>query len=130
MVSKKTCAKGGAMTTATSMQTDTQAFSMRLLQQDRVPDWLIRSRIRKLLQERLAAEDKGDPEMQQQHLMQLIAELKSSPIAIDVRDANEQHYELPTEFFQAVLGKHLKYCPATTSRPPIRSTSPRSACWR
>jgi cyclopropane-fatty-acyl-phospholipid synthase len=96
------------MTTATSMHTD-QAFSMRLLEQDRVPDWLIRARIRKLLQERLAAEDKGDPQMQQQHLMQLIGELKTSPIAINIRDANEQHYELPTEFFQAVLGKHLKY---------------------
>jgi cyclopropane-fatty-acyl-phospholipid synthase len=97
------------MTTATSMQTDTPAFSMRLLEQDRLPDWLIRARIRKLLQERLAQEDKGDPQMQQQHLMQLIGELKTSPIAIHITDANEQHYELPTAFFQAVLGKHMKY---------------------
>jgi cyclopropane-fatty-acyl-phospholipid synthase len=97
------------MTTATSMPTDTQPFSVRLLEQDRVPDWLIRARIRKLLAERLAAEDKGDPQQQQQHLMQLIGELKTSPIAINIADANEQHYELPTAFFQAVLGKHLKY---------------------
>jgi cyclopropane-fatty-acyl-phospholipid synthase len=97
------------MTTATSMHADTQPFSMRLLEQDRVPDWLIRARIRKLLEARLAAEDKGNPEAQQQHLMQLIAALRTSPIAINIADANEQHYELPTEFFQMVLGKHLKY---------------------
>lgn len=35
--------------------------------------------------------------------------LKNSEIAIDTDKANEQHYELPTAFFQAVLGKRLKY---------------------
>jgi cyclopropane-fatty-acyl-phospholipid synthase len=97
------------MTTATMVDESVQSFSMRLLEQDRLPDWLIRSRIRKLLQKRLADEDKGDPEKQQQHLMQLIGKLKASPIAMDIAAANEQHYELPTEFFQAVLGQHLKY---------------------
>jgi cyclopropane-fatty-acyl-phospholipid synthase len=94
---------------ATPVHACAQTFSMRLLEADRVPDWLIRSRIRKLLQERLSAEDKGDPQQQQQHKMQLIGALKASPIAIDIAAANEQHYELPTEFFKAVLGRHLKY---------------------
>ncbi len=35
--------------------------------------------------------------------------LKNSEIAIETDKANEQHYELPTAFFQAVLGKRLKY---------------------
>jgi cyclopropane-fatty-acyl-phospholipid synthase len=85
------------------------SIAMGLLEADRVPDWLIRSRIRKLLRERLAAEDRGDPERQQQQQMRFIGALKASPIAIDMTAANEQHYELPTEFFQAVLGPHLKY---------------------
>lgn len=41
--------------------------------------------------------------------MTLIEELKTSPIAIETQAANEQHYEVPTEFYQYCLGKHLKY---------------------
>eukprot|EP00897_Mesotaenium_endlicherianum_P005647 jgi/Mesen1/510/ME000104S10602 len=37
------------------------------------------------------------------------AALKAMPIAINTQDANEQHYEVPTEFYQLFLGKHLKY---------------------
>jgi cyclopropane-fatty-acyl-phospholipid synthase len=80
-----------------------------LLEGNKIPDFLIRKGIRKLLQERLDQEKKADPELQQQHLMALIAELKASPIAINTADANEQHYEVPTEFYQFCLGPHLKY---------------------
>jgi cyclopropane-fatty-acyl-phospholipid synthase len=41
--------------------------------------------------------------------MKLIEELKNSPIAVNTVDANEQHYEVPTKFYQYCLGKHLKY---------------------
>ena len=94
---------------AIPQQASAPPFSMRLLEADRVPDWLIRARIRRLLQQRLASEDQGDPERQQLKQMRFIGALKTSPIAIDMAAANEQHYELPTEFFQAVLGPHLKY---------------------
>ncbi|MDA1104743.1 MAG: cyclopropane-fatty-acyl-phospholipid synthase [Gemmatimonadetes bacterium] len=36
-------------------------------------------------------------------------ELAESPIALATDKANEQHYELPPEFFALVLGPHLKY---------------------
>ncbi len=85
------------------------SFSMRMLESDRVPDWLIRNRIRALLADRLREEDKGDPERQQAHLMDLVRTLRESPIAINTAEANEQHYEVPTEFYLQVLGKHLKY---------------------
>lgn len=39
----------------------------------------------------------------------MVAELKASPVAIHPEKANEQHYEVPPEFFLHVLGKHLKY---------------------
>ncbi len=35
--------------------------------------------------------------------------LRQSPIAVHTEDANRQHYEAPAAFYQAVLGKHLKY---------------------
>ena len=41
--------------------------------------------------------------------MELVSELRSSPIAVNTVDANEQHYEVPTAFYQFCLGKHLKY---------------------
>ena len=41
--------------------------------------------------------------------MQHVAELRSSPVAISTDEANEQHYELPTRFFERVLGKNMKY---------------------
>lgn len=84
-------------------------LALRLLERDLVPDWLIRAGIRRLLRERLAEEDRGDPQLTQRHLMDLVTRLRSSPIAINTADANQQHYELPSEFFQAVLGPNLKY---------------------
>ena len=80
-----------------------------LLEKNKIPDFLIRLGIRKLLKQRLHDENKGSVEAQQAHLMKLIDELKASPIAINTIDANEQHYEVPTEFYQYCLGKHLKY---------------------
>lgn len=81
----------------------------KLLEQNKAPDFLIRRRIRSLLKQRLRDENKGNTEAQQAHLMALIDELKASPIAINTADANEQHYEVPTEFYTYCLGRHLKY---------------------
>jgi len=83
-----------------------------LLEKNKIPDVLIRIGIRKLLKQRLLDEKKGNTELQQQHLMQLIEELKNSPIAINTVEANDQHYEVPTLFYQYCLGKHLKYSSA------------------
>jgi cyclopropane-fatty-acyl-phospholipid synthase len=85
------------------------SWSMGLLERGLVPDWLIRLNIRRLLKARLREEDRGSAQAQQAHLMELIARLKQSPIAINTADANLQHYELPSGFFELVLGKHLKY---------------------
>lgn len=81
----------------------------KLLESNILPDVAIRYGIRKLLKARIAEEMKATPELQQQHLGQLIEELKTSQIALNTTDANEQHYEVPTEFFRLVLGPHMKY---------------------
>jgi cyclopropane-fatty-acyl-phospholipid synthase len=81
----------------------------KLIEQNKVPDFLLRRGIRNLLKQRLNDENKGGVEAQQAHLMSLIAQLKASPIAVNTGAANQQHYEVPTQFYQYCLGKNLKY---------------------
>ena len=80
-----------------------------LVQKNVLPDSLIRFGIRRLLRQRLREERKPTTELQQQHFIDFVRVLRKSPIAVHTRDANAQHYEVPTEFFQLVLGKHMKY---------------------
>jgi cyclopropane-fatty-acyl-phospholipid synthase len=74
-----------------------------------LPDWLIRLGIRQLLATRLRAQSHRDSGQPGESLRQFIAELRRSPIAIATDAANQQHYEVPSEFFQQVLGPRLKY---------------------
>jgi cyclopropane-fatty-acyl-phospholipid synthase len=85
------------------------SLSHSLLERNLLPDPLIRYGIRRLLADRLREERKDDVEAQQAHLMNLVERLRQSPVAIATREANEQHYELPCEFFERVLGPNLKY---------------------
>jgi cyclopropane-fatty-acyl-phospholipid synthase len=84
-------------------------WGMKLLERDLLPDWLIRFGIRRLNTRRLRMENRPDVEGQREAVRSFVARLKESPIAIHTEDANKQHYELPVEFFQRVLGKRLKY---------------------
>jgi cyclopropane-fatty-acyl-phospholipid synthase len=79
-----------------------------LLARDLLPDAAIRIGIRRLLAKKLADEER-DPATQQAAFMDFLAELDRSPIAIKTDTANEQHYEVPTELFQLVLGPRMKY---------------------
>ena len=85
------------------------SWSMHLLERNLLPDFLVRFGIRRLLKARLAEERQDTLEAQQLHLMKLITRLRQSPIAINTGDANLQHYELPSAFFELILGPHLKY---------------------
>lgn len=49
--------------------------------------------------------------------MAFVAELLSLPIAVLQEKANEQHYELPFDFFRLVLGPRLKYSSGYWPRP-------------
>jgi len=53
-----------------------------------------------------------------QKQMQLIERMRAAPVALVPDAANAQHYEIPVEFFEHVLGPHLKYSSAPTG--PIR----------
>ena len=80
-----------------------------LLTRDVFPDLLLRFGIRRLLQQRLREEDQGGLGPNRARLLALVEELRRSPIAIETAAANEQHYEVPTRFYQLCLGPRLKY---------------------
>ena len=80
-----------------------------LLDRGLVPDFVVRTAIRRLLKRRLREEDRGSAELNQQAIAEWVQKLRESPIAVQTADANEQHYEVPASFFSMVLGKHLKY---------------------
>ena len=80
-----------------------------LLERDLVPDAIIRIGIRRLLRQRLIDERALTETAQLDRLQQLISNLRAGPIAVHTEKANEQHYEVPTEFFTHVLGPHMKY---------------------
>jgi cyclopropane-fatty-acyl-phospholipid synthase len=75
-----------------------------------VPDAAVRAGIRKLLAERLAEEERlhRDPAAADR----FVAMLRASPIAVETRAANDQHYEVPPAFFELALGRRLKYSSA------------------
>lgn len=80
-----------------------------LLASNLLPDALIRIGIRNLLAQKLRDETRDNAVAQAEALSAFIEELKYSPIAIKTAAANEQHYEVPTEFFKLVLGPRMKY---------------------
>ena len=82
---------------------------IELSEQGRLPDSMVRYGIRRLCKKRLKDEFIGHPEPQQDRFQKLIEELRRSPIAIETDTANEQHYEVATDFYLASLGKRLKY---------------------
>jgi len=81
----------------------------RVLERGFLPDWVVRLGIRRLLAERLRQEYKGSPEAQQEHLRNYIQLLREGPIAVNTREANDQHYEVPFDFFRRVMGRRVKY---------------------
>lgn len=83
-----------------------------LLEHDVFADASLRWGIRRLLHRRLRQEDRREVAAQRSALLELIAGLKKSPMALATEAANAQHYEVPTPFFQNCLGPRLKYSSA------------------
>jgi cyclopropane-fatty-acyl-phospholipid synthase len=77
-----------------------------LLEKNLLPDPLIRFGIRRLLRQRLREIDHPSPAAQ---VAQFAEALRAMPIAINTTESKEQHYEVPTAFYQHCLGPCLKY---------------------
>lgn len=74
-----------------------------------LPDALIRTGIRRLLKSRLQDIHADDVELSAVSQSAFIEMMKQSEIAPLPERANEQHYEVPAEFFLHALGEHRKY---------------------
>ncbi len=80
-----------------------------ILDRGLIPDGMMRAGIRRRLAKRLTQEREGGVAAQDERMRALVLALRSSPVAIETEKANEQHYELPPEFFALCLGARLKY---------------------
>ncbi len=80
-----------------------------LLARNLLPDRAIRVGIRRLLRQRLAEIAQPDEAARLARRDAYAAELRRRPVAENTAAANEQHYEVPTEFYRLCLGPRLKY---------------------
>jgi cyclopropane-fatty-acyl-phospholipid synthase len=78
-------------------------------EQGLVPDAIIRGAIRRLLRARLAELRPDDAAHAAELGARFVAAMNVAPVAPLPEKANEQHYELPPEFFAIALGPHRKY---------------------
>ncbi|CAK9029835.1 (S)-coclaurine N-methyltransferase (TfCNMT) [Durusdinium trenchii] len=86
------------------------AYAQRMLDEGRVPDWLVRIGIRMKLAQKIREEEgSGCVEATQSSKLDFIETLRTMPIAICTTKANEQHYEVPAELYHLWLGPRKKY---------------------
>jgi cyclopropane-fatty-acyl-phospholipid synthase len=80
-----------------------------LLERNLLPDPIIRTGIRRLLAQRRCGEIAPSEREQRARCERFAVELRTMPIAINTDASRQQHYEVPTAFYQRVLGPRLKY---------------------
>ncbi|MBC7816913.1 MAG: class I SAM-dependent methyltransferase [Planctomycetaceae bacterium] len=85
------------------------SLSLDAVERGLIPDTLTRSAIRHLCEQRLRDSDRGNDIANERALQAFVAAMVAGPVAPVPDKANEQHYELPPEFFAAVLGPRRKY---------------------
>ncbi|MDE0866864.1 MAG: cyclopropane-fatty-acyl-phospholipid synthase [Rubripirellula sp.] len=74
-----------------------------------LPDPVIRYGMRRLLRDRIAQEENLAAGNYDEALDRFADRQRQSVVTIETHRANEQHYEVPAEFFELVLGSRLKY---------------------
>jgi cyclopropane-fatty-acyl-phospholipid synthase len=82
-----------------------------------IPDPVIRAGIRKLCKDRLRSLEPASSADYEKAAREYVEALKRSPLVIHAKEANDQHYELPPEFFALTLGKNRKYSSAFYATP-------------
>ena len=84
-------------------------YAIDLSERGIIPDPILRSSIRHLIQQRLRELKVEDCESGNDVTKAFVAMMNDSPIAPLPGKANEQHYEVPTSLFEIMLGKNMKY---------------------
>ena len=74
-----------------------------------LPDLAVRAGIRGLLRNRLRECAGQDEESAWNDSLNFMASMENSPLALHTSDANAQHYEVPSEFYNYCLGARKKY---------------------
>lgn len=103
------------------------------VEQGLVPDAVIRAGIRRLCEQRLTEIAATDCESATQIVERFVSSMDASELASLPHLANEQHYEVPAQFFALALGPHRKYSSAwwpqgTTSLADAESTALAATC--
>ena len=83
--------------------------ALLLAERGYLPDALLRSGIRRLCRNRLAEIEFEDKSAGEKRIASFVDAMNHADIAPIPHKANQQHYELPANFFELVLGMHRKY---------------------
>jgi len=100
------------MAVDTQQMSDTEKSGSRAIgwaEMGLVPDSVIRAGIRRLCRERLMEINALDLAASADHKNEFVRAMEQAGVAPVPELANEQHYEVPPEFFAIALGKHRKY---------------------
>lgn len=87
------------------------SFGLDAVERGLVPDVVTRVAIRRLCKQRMRDSNRGNDkaDVDSRESQAFVESMRDGPIALVPGKANEQHYELPPEFFAAVLGPRCKY---------------------
>lgn len=88
------------------MKTTLLKWALKTLDRGMLPDRLVRQGIRRMCAKRLVDEAARS---EQSHGRSFEESMRIGPIAPVPEKANEQHYEVPADFYQYCLGPHRKY---------------------
>ena len=93
-----------------------------------VPDGVIRAGIRKLMEGRNHSLVSMPCDERAAAKMLHVEELRSSSVAINTEEANEQHYEVPTKLYDLCLGPRKKYsgCEFTSTMDTLAAAEDRA----
>jgi len=80
----------------------------RLCERGWIPDRLARFGMRHLIRRGLREGFQGSADAVARRQAAFVDSLREGPIALSPDKANAQHYEVPSRFFQTVLGPRLK----------------------
>lgn len=84
-------------------------LGLNLAESGWLPDFVVRMGIRQLVRNHAQQLRRKNCEELQDSFEQFMDHCRNSPIALAPVESNQQHYEVPTEFFRYVLGSKLKY---------------------
>lgn len=84
-------------------------LNIRMAESGYLPDYLLRNGIRRLLKSRLNDISEFNKQSGEAALETVMKAMDQAPVAALPDKANQQHYELPAEFFARCLGNNLKY---------------------